>query len=194
MLKDTFTAEYFTKALINNFNTGDNRVEIVVSTGTGNRGQVIRAYRLNAASTALMSTKLDGWIETVGANSIEVGRYIDLLGTWGCTADFAFAASGFTLTQQSEAWQVHRDSERWCTVSKELIVELLTNSQTENCAGFLYYGDLIYPVETDLASYITFVSDLDETGNIEITVAAGGALLINGTPVDDWFLDLTYID
>ena len=193
VITDSFTTEYFTKALLNNFNSGDGRAELLVSCGTGNRGQITKIYRLNANSTALQSIATNGWVETLGDNAIELGRYIDVLGTWACSCSFGFSTGDFSLRQISEAWQVHRDSNRWCTLSQSLLVEIFVNNANENYAGFLYYGDRIYPTETDLRSYIKFVSDLGDRGSITVTAGSNGTLLINGESPDHWFSDLQYI-
>lgn len=193
-LMNSFTTEYFTKALINNFNSSDGRAEIIICGGTGNKGQTTRAYRLNSDSNGIDSVSVPGWIETVNGNSIEFGRYIDILGTWSCSATFAFAREGFALVQQGTEWHVHRDSDRWCTVSDEFLIELFLNNSNENYASFLYPGDKIYPTATDLSSYIRFTADTGDNGSINITVDGSGNVMINGDPVDNWFSDLQYID
>ena len=193
-LIDTFTTEYFTKALINNFNSGDGRAEIMVCGGTGNKGQVTRASRLNSTSSSIETISVPGWIETVSGNSIEFGRYIDILGTWSCSATFAFSRTDFALVQQGTEWQIHRDSERWCTVANDFLVEIYVNNSIENYAGFLYKGDRIYPTATDLNRYIRFTSDIGDNGSIDITINADGDVCINGDPVDYWFSDLQYIN
>lgn len=194
-IKDSFATEYFTKALVNNFNSGDHRAELLVSCGTGNRGQVTKIYRLNPGCTALMSISTNGWVETLAndGNSFELGRYIDVLGTWACSCRFGFAASDLSLVQQDTAWMIHRDSDRWCTVSDTLLVEILIPNSSENYAGFLYYGDKIFPTESDLKTYIKFEADYGDIGTITVSVGGNGDLLINGQSPDSWFSDLTYI-
>lgn len=191
---DAFTTEYFTKALINNFNSGDNRAEIVVCTGTGNRGQITKAYRLNAYSNAFVTTSISGWVESVSDNTMLFGRYADIMGTWACSATFGFSNAAFAFEQISEKWQVHRDSDRWCTVADEILVQLYIASSTENYAGFLDRGCKIYPTATDLSTFIEFTSDLGESGAITISKGTNGTFYISGRPIDDWFSDLTYID
>ena len=193
-LTDTFSTEYFTKALLNNFNSGDGRAELLVCCGSGNRGQITKAYRLNANSNGLNSFGVNGWVETLKGSAIELGRYMDVLGTWACSADFEFSRADFSLVQTSADWTVHRDDEnRWCTVSKTLIVELIINNGSENYAGFLSYGDRIYPTATDMSTYIKFVSDLEDIGSITVTTGSNGTLLINGESADNWFKDLEYL-
>lgn len=193
-LSDSFVTEYFTKAFINDFNSGDKRAEIVLCCGKGNRGQVTKGYRLNSSSSELGRDSVPGWVENVSGNGFVMGRYVDIMGTWACTSTFGFSRSDFAFSQQGSVWEIHRDADRWCTVSEGFLVALYVNSSSENYAGYLYPGDRIYPTATDLRTYIDFVSDLEDRGCINITKDSGGEFLINGRPMGDWFSDLSYLE
>lgn len=194
ILTNTFTTELFSKALLNNYNSGDGRVELLVCCGSGTTDFGIYCYRLNSDSSALDVYYAKGWVETADENTVTIGRYLDVLGTWACTSRFSFDTDLFELCQYDSEWSVFSDEERWCTASKELLVQFYLHASTPNYAGFLYEGDRIRPLATDMSSYIRFVMDNNEEGAITVTFdPLNSTLLINGLPPAEWFSDLYFI-
>lgn len=190
-LEDTFVADSFVSALINNFNSGDNRVEIIVSTLNGVRDEQIRAYRLNERSDGLSICKLSGTVFQIDDNSIRVHRYVDLMGTWDCVAPFSFSYDSFALVQNGTDWDVLRDPGRTCTVAKDLLVGIYS-SGNDNLSTFVYEGSLIYPLATDLQSRVDIVLESGAHGFITVTVGPDGRFLYGGVHLDDFFSDLVF--
>ena len=191
-LIDNFFADKYMLGLLNNFNSGDERVELMLSTCTGKRQDVIRSYRLNPDSTGLLGIRTDGWIDSVHGNTVTVAKYADLMGTWECTCPHVFGHDSFELKPMDEDWQVKYESGRWCTVSGEMLVGLYI-SGNENYVGFLERGDRIYPTATDLVSRIDFMTDTNSAGYLSVTFTGELAAGYDGKSMNEWFSDLTFI-
>ncbi len=193
-LSASFVTESFSSALLNNFNTGDGRVELLVCCSRGATEFSIHSYRLNANSDGFESAYTDGWIESAADNTVVVGRYQNILGTWACTASFAFSTAVFNLVQTGAEWTVYNDADRWCTVSQDMLVEFFVASGSDNVAGFIYVGERLFPTSTDMRTYIQFSLEDGRAGSITITLDAYGNILINSQNPNNWFSDLEYLD
>ena len=195
VLVDSFVMERYIGGVINNFNTGDNRVEIVVSSAVGARDETIRGYRLSDDSAALLTTSFSGRMEAVNGNTISVMKYADLMGTWTCMNQLGFGYDSFALVPINEEWYVKNEPGRLCTVSDPMFVGFYS-SGSDNEFGYLQGGlgaDKIYPVSTDLVSRIDFITDGGVRGYMEVTFDADCAAFFEGSPMDNWFSDLTFI-
>ena len=195
VLVDSFYMERYYDGVINNFNTGDNRVEIVISTGAGARDEQIRCYRLDKASEALLIYTFGGRMESVGTDSISVAMYADLMGTWICTNELAFSYDEFALSPLNTEWFVRNEPNRWCTVSAPLFVGFYS-SGNDNEFGYLQDGlgaDRIYPVSTDLVSRIDFLTDSNVRGFIDVTFDENHTAFYDHMTMDNWFSDLSFI-
>lgn len=191
-LIDTFTTEKYIGGFLNNFNTGDRRMELVISTCIGKRDDTVRSYRLNSDSTGLLISETEGWIDSVEGNSVIVSKYVDLMGTWVCSCPHYFDHNDFGLLPLDEDWTVDYESGRWCTASKELLVGLYI-SGPDNYAGFIEKGDKLYPTATDLKERIDFMTDTNVSGYINVTFDPKEGALYDGSGMDAYFSDLTYI-
>ena len=194
VLVDSFVMERYIGGVINNFNTGDNRVEIVISSAIGTRDETIRGYRLGEDSAALLSTSFAGRMEGVNGNTISVMKYADLMGTWTCMNQLGISYDSFALVPLNEEWYVKNEPGRLCTVSEPLFVGFYT-SGSDNEFGYLQGGlgaDRIYPVSTDLRSRIDFMTDGGVRGYMEVTFDADSTAYYEGTSMDNWFSDLTF--
>lgn len=189
---DTFEAESYINGLINNFNSGDNRVEIVVCTSESEKDKTVRAYRLNSASSGLLKCTTPGWIESVTGNAIKLHCNLDLLGTWECTASFSFDRESFAFVRVDEKWTVLPVANRWCTVSA-MFTAGIYSSGTENQAMFINPGTKLYPVATDYSSIMDLVTDTGMKIYISIEVADGRAVFEGGDSFETCFSDLNYL-
>ena len=192
-LEDSFLSDEFIGGFINNFNSGDNRVEIVVSSLVGTRDETIRAYRLNSNSTGLSVCKLEGSVHQIDGNSIRVHRYIDFMGTWECTSAFAFEDDNFKLSQVETDWIVLHPGERTCTVSKTILVGLYAMG-IDNTVITVYPPSRLYPTATDLKTRIDVTLEGGAPGFISVTPGANGRLLYGGESLEDCFSDLYFMD
>ncbi len=189
---DHVTADRFLAAVISDFNKGDGRAELVVSTLTGNRGHRLRCLRLNAASDGFDGHTAPGWIESVTDEGIVLGRMLDVMGTWDCIAAFAFDENSFELVMTDELWTVKRTTDRWCTVSVDLLVGLYTTG-LDNETTFLDPGYRVYPTSTDMERVINLTLDTGAHGYVTITIGADGRPLLSGMDMTEWFSDLTFV-
>lgn len=193
VLLDTFDIDSYVKGLINNFNTGDKRVEIALSTLTGTRDHVTRCYCLNDKSTGLLKSSQKGYIETVIGNKVNIHRYLDLFGTWECTAMFSFAADKFSFEMMDADWIVVPDSNRWCTVSEPFYAGVYSNGM-ENLAMLIDVGTKLYPTATDYRTRIDFTTDTGTKCYISIEIDPHDrAVFEGGDSFSDCFSDLTYM-
>ena len=190
VLTTSINADSFLSAFINTFNSS--RAHLVVSTCVGSRQHSINCYRMNSSSTSLDSFGTDGWIEAVNGNKLLVGRLYDVMGTWECTSEFSFNASGTELVQDGEFWDVVREGERWCTVRDIMLVGLYTTGP-DNETTFLTEGYQLYPIRTDMKTLIDIVLDTGAPGYMQITLDSNGAPIYAGATMDELFSDLTYI-
>ena len=192
-LTASVSADRFVSALLNNFNSSDNRFELIVSACTGSRDHKMLICRLNSSSSTLEQVTVDGWAEAVEGDSLIVGRLYDVMGTWECTAPFRFKTGSLAVEQESEMWDVVRSSERWCTVSNEILVCFYTTGR-DNEVGFLLEGYKLYPTATDMSTKIDVTLDTGAPGYFDITVDPSGRLLLLGEEMTEWFSDLYFIN
>ena len=193
VLMDSVTCDTFVNGLINNFNSGDKRVEILLSLSSGTRDDVVMAYRLNSKSNGLLKCSEPGTVDSVTGNNLKVNRLLDLLGTWHCSAVFAFDYKDFKLLRSESDWMVQPEEGRWCTVAHDFIAGVYINGNDNN-AQFIYTGTPLYPTSTDLSGRMEFTTDTGLRGYLEITVnSAGRVLTVNGYEPDYLFSDLSYI-
>lgn len=191
-LIDTFDTERLMVGLVNNFNTGDNRAELMLSTLTGNRDALIKSYRLNGESSGLLLCETEGWIDSVNGNSVIVSKYVDLMGTWECFCEHSFAFDSFELLPVWTDWMVKPEEGRMCTLAEEIMVGLYVGGP-DNYVGFMEAGDKLYPTATDLSERIDFVTDTNVSGYLSVTFGSDGRPLLDGEPMDSLFTDLTFI-
>lgn len=191
-LEDSFPAETFINALVNNFNSGDNRVEIIVSGRMGERDEQLKAYRLNERSDGLRSCKLEGSLYQIDGNSVRIHRYVDLMGTWDCIASFSFDSENFRLIQNGADWEVLRDHGRVCTLAEDILAGIYS-SGSDNLTTFVEAGTRIYPIASDLTSRIDIVLESGAHGFITVTVGEDGRFMYGGTHLDDYFTDLYFL-
>ena len=192
-LNESVSADRFVSALLNNFNPSDNRFELIVSACTGNRDHKMLILRLNSSSSSLEQAVVDGWAEAVEGDSLIVGRLYDVMGTWECTAPFKFKSGSLAVEQDSEMWDVVRSSERWCTVSTEMLVCFYTTGR-DNEVGFLLEGYRLYPTSTDMSTKVNVTLDTGAPGYFDVTVDPSGRLLLHETDMTEWFSDLYFIN
>ena len=192
VLIDSFEADAFYNAAVNNFNTGDNRAEIVVSTGKGVRERTTKLYRINASSNGLNIYSLEGRIDSIIDNSILLRRYADIMGTWECVNSFVLSRDSFSLEKVNKMWTVVPESGRLCTVSQDMLIGIYSTGG-DNLTAFLTPGEKLFPVATDMESVIDVCLESGENGYISITVN-GGEFLFSGRPMDEWFSDLVYLN
>lgn len=194
VLVDSFATEHYFDGILNNFNSGDKRVELLISTGVGKREDTIRCYKLDDSSGSLSACAAEGRMISVGANSVTVSRFVDLMGTWECLSDHSFSYSEFALESIDGEWRVKNEPNRWCTVSNPMLVGFYSNGN-ENEFGYLYPGydaSRICPTATDLKTRIDFITDANVSGYLSVSFSEG-VPLFEGKPMDHWFSDLTYI-
>ncbi len=194
VLMDSVTCDRFVKGLINNFNTGDRRVEVMLSVSSGTRDDVTHAYRLNSGSTGLLKCSCPGLVESVNGSSLQIARMLDLLGTWNCTASYAVSYDKFELVRSGSDWIVTQEEDRWCTSSTDFIAAVYL-SGTDNSANWFGAGEKLRPVSTDLESRMDFVTDTGTRGYFDIDVDENGRVTkVNGYAPTALFGDLNYID
>ncbi len=196
VLVDSFTTDTYLNGYLNNFNSGDKRVELIVSSRIGKRNDTIKSYRLNQASSGLLSCINEGRIESIQGNTITVARYVDLMGTWECTSVHTFDYSSFELTSIDGEWYVKSEPNRWCTVARELFVTYYSTG-ADNEFGYLYPapgGDIIRPTSTDLSSRIDFVTDTNASGYITVSFDQNCVPYFDGELLSSYFTDLNYIN
>lgn len=192
-LMEELTADSLLSAVISDFNRGDSRAELIVSVLTGTRGHKLYCFRLNGASNGFETCSIDGRAESVDGDSLTVCRMLDVMGTWDCTALFVFSNSRFELNKPSQLWTVKRTEERWCTVSRDMLVGLYTTG-LDNETTFLEPGYRLYPTSTDMESIINLTLDTGAHGYLTITIGPNGRPLISGSDLTEWFSDLTFIN
>lgn len=192
-LMDSFVMDKYINGVINNFNTGDNRAELMLSIAIGTRDDEIRSYRINREGTGLLISLTEGWIDSVVGNNVSVAKYVDLMGTWECSCLHAFDVNEFELKPVYTEWKVKNEPDRWCTLSEPLLVGF-NISGPENYVGFLESGDRLRPVSTDLTGRIDFITDTDVSGYVNVTFGGHSEAYIDGSSMDHWFSDLSFID
>lgn len=193
VLLDSIVADRFICGFINNFNTGDNRVEIGVSIGRGNKERTTKIYKLNTASNGFNICSVDGWVDSVSSDTILLRRYVDLMGTWECANSFVLGRNDFALEKVNNLWTVIPEAGRLCTVSTDILVGIYS-SGSENITAFLSAGEKLYPVATDLETIIDICLETGENGYMTITLSSDGDILYSGKNMDSWFFDLSYIN
>jgi hypothetical protein len=193
VLEDSFLADEFISGLVNNFNSGDNRVEIIISSLRGTRTETVCAYRLNSTSTGLSVCKLEGSVYQVDGNSVRIHRYLDFMGTWECTSAFAFDLTNFKLVQAETDWIVLHPGERQCTAAQTLLVGLYTTG-VDNMIIYFEPGARLYPTATDLSTRIDVTLESGTPGYLSVTVGPNGELLHGGEKMTDCFSDLYFMD
>lgn len=191
-LEDSYRADVVTDAFINNFNSGDHRAEIVVSTQVGSRDRTVKCLKLNSGSNGLVGCSTEGVVTDVSGEAIIIHRYIDLMGTWECSAAFAFSYSDFALEQTSPEWTVIREGDRWCTLSSSVFLGL-DSTGGNNEVKWLDSGTMMYPVATDLQSYIDVKLESGASGYLPISVDGSGNILYGEKSISEIFSDLTFI-
>ena len=193
VLIDSFEADMFYNAAVNNFNTGDNRAEIVVSTGKGVRERTTKLYRINSVSNGFNIYSTEGRIDSINDNSLILRRYADIMGTWECVNSFVLSRDSFSLEKVNRMWTVVPESGRLCTVSNDILIGIYSTG-SDNLTAFLTPGEKLYPIATDMESIIDVCLETGENGYITVTVNGNGEFLYSGQPMDNWFSDLDYLN
>lgn len=190
-IKDEVSSRRFVKGLINNFNTGDNRVEIAISSLSADNKYSTKIFRLNASVSGFDSYIVNGFVDSVCANDLSIHDMVDLMGSWECSNTFTLRRDSFKLDATNKMWTVVSPGTRFCTVRKDMLVGIYT-SGSENITAFISPGEKMYPVASDLESLIDIHLASGEDGYITITLSSDGSILYSGQPIEDWFSDLIF--
>lgn len=131
-----------------------------------------------------------GSIESIDGGVIRISSYIDILGTYYTTRDYTFGAY-FALEPTGEGlFTITEEEDRFIVTSKNLPVQLYENGQYKD--ETLFTGAELCVTSTDGSSVAHFKTRDGRTGRLAITFNEEWVVLIDGTPAEEWFVELPY--
>lgn len=184
-------ADAFCGALLHDFDSTDNSIELLVGYCVNENDYYITANALAVVddSITIINSTINGWIEHFSDGVIMVGDMLDVLGQWGATREFTIArsaASQIEFITVSDEWLIHAYDLPGIVTLREIPARAYTIG-LESTQITLPAGSVLQPSATDMETYMEFMLDDGRECIIDMDIAPDGTITIEGESADAYF-------
>ena len=173
-------------AVINDFGLGDNRYEILISASNGLGNDFILCSCLNRSTSTVESFTTEGRVDAIVDDMVRITKNVRIIGVWTVAKCFSFSASHFGLTSPDLFWDVLPEEDRWCTVTREMIICYYSGS-SDNEIGYVDVGTKLVPLRIDFSSRIDVMLDTSALGYFVINVDDNGKIIYQDAAIEEYF-------